>query len=172
MLFPLYLELEDRPCLVVGDGPVARRKAAALASCGAQVSVVAPEASGRTFAEDDVAGMTLVVAATNDPVVNGRVSEACRARGIPVNVVDDPAHCTFHFPAVCRKGPLTVAVSSGGVCPVAAQIVRDKVGATIPESFVVAVERLGREREALKAAYPDSKERRKVYEERLEAWNA
>lgn len=171
MLFPLYLELDGRPCLVVGNGPVARRKASALTACGARVTLVSPETCGRTFAESDVEGMALVVAATNDPEVNARVSAVCRGRGIPVNVVDDPANCTFHFPAVFRKGPLTVAVSSGGACPVAAQIVRRKAGDLLSDAFVDEVERLGRERAELKVRYPDPMERRKFCEERLKEWN-
>ena len=114
--------------------------------------------------------MTLVVSATNDRAVNRRVAELCKARGIPVNVVDDPANCTFVFPAVLRKGPMTVAVSSGGACPVAAKMVRDKVAAALPDDFVAAVGRLGDERENLKRNYPDPQERRRICEEALKRW--
>lgn len=171
MLFPLFLELEGRACLVVGAGNVARRKAAALAACGAVVKTVAPETVGRGFEEADVAGMALVVAATDDPAVNARVASVCRAKGIPVNAVDDPANCTFHFPAVVRKGPIAVAVSSGGTCPVAAQLVRDRAAGLLSDGFVAEVERLGSQRAALKAAYPDPFERRKAYEESLKKWS-
>lgn len=192
MHFPLFIELEGRPCLVVGGGPVAVRKTQALVECGAKVTVVAgtngqgARLSGedsfggtgvspvrvvrRDFADGDVEGMTLVVSATNDRAVNRRVAELCEARGVPVNVVDDPANCTFIFPAVVRKGPMTVAVSSGGACPVAAKMVRDKVAAALSDDFVAAVGRLGNERENLKRDYPDPQVRRRVCEEALKRW--
>lgn len=169
--FPLFIDLEDRPCLIVGGGAVAARKAKALAEFGAKVVQVAPEICGRGFADGDVEGMALVVAATNDGAANAHVAEVCRARGVPVNVVDDPANCTFFFPAIVRKGPLTVAVSSGGACPVAAKLVRDKAAKLLPDDFVAEVERLGHEREELKRAVPDPQERRKHYEEVLKRWN-
>ena len=171
MHFPLFLELKDVPCLVVGSGPVALRKAQALESFGAQVKTVSPEASGRVFADVDIEGMALVVAATNDAEVNRHVADLCKAKGIPVNVVDDPANCTFIFPAIARKGPLTVAVSSGGACPVAAKLVRDKVARAVPDDFVAEVERLGRERDELKRRFPDPQERRRHCEEVLKKWN-
>lgn len=170
MKFPLFLELGGRPCLVVGGGAVAARKAKALATFGAKVVQVAPEICGRGFEEDDVKGMTLVVAATDEPAVNRHVADVCRTKGIPVNVVDDPANCTFFFPALCRKGPLTVAVSSGGACPVAAKIVRDKAARLMEDDFVAEVGRLGREREELKKRYPDPQARRKHCEEVLSKW--
>ena len=171
MHFPLFLELSGKPCLVVGGGAVALRKATALAACGARVAQVAPEISGRKFADADVEGMTLVVAATDDRGVNARISALCREKGIPVNVVDDPANCTFLFPAIARKGPLTVAVSSGGACPVAAKLVRDRAARALDDDFVAEVERLGLEREELKRRFPDPQTRRKHCEERLDKWN-
>ena len=170
MPFPLFVDFADKPCLVVGGGSVAARKAKALADFGARVTVVAPETCGREFVDADVEGMTLVVAATDDAAVNRHVAEVCRARGVWVNVVDDPANCTFVFPAVLRKGPMTVAVSSGGACPVAAKMVRDKVVAALPDDFIAAVGRLGDERENLKRNYPDPQERRRICEEALKRW--
>jgi len=168
--FPLFLDLEGRPCLVVGGGAVAARKSKALADCGARVVQVAPEVCGRGFVDTDVEGMTLVVSATDDPDVNRHVADLCKAKGIPVNVVDDPANCTFLFPAVCRRGPLTVAVSSGGASPVAAKLVRDKAERLLADDFIAVVERLGREREELKRKYPDPQERRRASERELEKW--
>ena len=171
MYFPLFLELDGKSCLVVGGGNVAARKASALREFGAKVVTVAPEVCGRGFADADVEGMALVVAATDDADVNRHVAELCKVKGIPVNVVDDPANCTFIFPAIARKGPLTVAVSSGGACPVAAKLVRDKAARTMPDDFVSEVERLGREREELKRSFPDPQERRRHCEEVLRKWN-
>jgi len=183
MHFPLFVELEGRPCLIVGGGRVAARKAAALAGFGAAVSVVAPEICEelesrldgvrlrrRPFCEADVEGQTLVVAATDDPELNGRVAACCRVGNIPVNVVDDPKNCTFVFPALVRKGPLVAAVSSGGAAPVAAKLVRDKVSALLSDDFVTAVERLGAERDDLKRRFPDMEDRRRYCEEVLKKW--
>lgn len=171
MYFPLFIDLTDKPCLVVGDGCVARRKASALAAFGARVKVVAPETCGRGFETGDVEGMTLVVAATDDGAVNRRVADACKARGVPVNVVDDPANCTFVFPAIFRKDPIVAAVSSNGSCPVAARIVRDRIGTVVSDGFAAEAARLGARREELKKAYPDCHERAKICEEALLKWN-
>lgn len=170
MHFPLFIELESKPCLVVGSGNVASRKAKALADFGARVTVVSPETCGRGFEDADVEGMSLVVAATDDRALNRHVADLCKARGIPVNAVDDPANCTFFFPAVFRKGPIVAAVSSGGACPVAAKMVRDKVVRMVPDDFAEAVEELGRRRGELKETYPDPQARRRHCEEVLSKW--
>lgn len=164
MHFPLLVDLADRPCLVVGGGKVAVRKVKALESFGARVAV------SLDFDDGDVEGMALVVAATDDRAVNARVAALCRAKGIPVNVVDDPANCSFIFPAIFRKGPMTVAVSSGGACPVAAKIVRDRAARLLEDGFVAEVERLGRAREELKKRFPDPSERRRHCEKELAKW--
>ena len=170
MRFPLFIELENRPCLVVGGGRVAARKAEALAEFGARIVQVAPEISGRGFEDADVEGMALVVAATDDPKVNRRVADLCKEKGIPVNAVDDPGNCTFFFPAIARRGSMTIAASSGGACPVAAKLVRDKAAQFLSDDFVAEVERLGESREQLKKDYPDPRERMKVCEEALAKW--
>ena len=188
MHFPLLVDIGDRPCLVVGGGKVAARKVAMLREFGAAVTVVAPAPNGqdarsplnaggggvhwvrRAFQDDDVEGQTLVVAATDDAELNGRVAALCRARGIPVNVVDDPPNCTFIFPAVVRKGPIVAAVSSGGASPVAAKLVRDKVARLVTDDFVAAVASQGARRQELKKKYPDPQERRRVCEEELAKW--
>jgi len=181
MHFPMFIELEGRPCLIVGGGAVAVRKARALGACGAAVRLVAPDVlpeavlpgltvDRRLFHDGDVAGMTLVVAATDDRALNCRVADLCKAQGIPVNVVDDPGNCTFHFPAIVRKGPMVAAVSSEGRCPVAAKLVRDRLAKWLSDDFIAAVERLGRERDELKRAFPDPKVRMRKCEEVLRPW--
>ena len=177
MHFPMFVELEAKPCLVVGGGEIAARKAAVLRSFGAEVTVVAPEMNGRDarwvrrgFEDRDVEGQTLVVAATDDAALNRHVSELCKARGIPVNVVDDPKNCTFVFPAIFRKGPIVAAVSSGGASPVAAKLVRDRIGRLVPDEFAAAVADQGARREELKRKYPDPQERKRICEEELAEW--
>lgn len=170
MHFPLMTELESRPCLVVGSGEVASRRRAALERFGAAVRVVSPETAGRGFDDADVDGMTLVVAATDDRGVNRRVAAACRRRGVPVNVVDDAGLSTFFFPAVAVKGPFVVAVSTGGRCPVAARMLRDRLAGAVDGGFADAVRRLGEGRDELKRKVPDAGARREYCEKELERW--
>ncbi len=139
--YPAMIDLTDRLCLVVGGGEVGRRKTLALVRAGARVRVVdaAPDAAltalaarpgidvvNRGFQPEDLEGVALVVAATDDAGANEAVSSAAMARGVPVNVVDVPELCTFIVPASLRRGDLTIAVSTAGASPaLAARIRRD-----------------------------------------------
>lgn len=181
MHFPLFVDLTDKPCLVVGAGPVAARKVRLLAEFGASVTVVAPDARRgdilvapdqiipRPFQPSDLEGQTLVVAATDDPALNARIASLCRDRNIPVNVVDDPANCTFLFPSIARKGSVVAAVSTGGTCPVATQVLRDRVAELMTDRFCDTVERLGAQRERLKQEMPDLAVRRDWMRKELES---
>lgn len=148
--FPLFLKLKDQPCLVVGAGEIAARKIDLLARTGARIHVVAkhigPVVSSmkeetrltiyeRAFSDEDVYGMKLIVSATNDRKSNKHIAAVAHANGIPVNVVDNPDLCSFIFPAIIDRSPLTIAVSTGGVSPVLARLVRSKLESTIPASF-------------------------------------
>jgi precorrin-2 dehydrogenase / sirohydrochlorin ferrochelatase len=140
--YPLFALLEDRHCLVVGGGAVGERKVQDLLRAGARVTVVSREltprladlaAAGRlAFVRGDfnpghLEGMTLVVGATDDEEVNRRVSLAAQARGLFVNIVDAPELCTFIVPAQVRRGPLTIAVSTGGASPALARQLREEL---------------------------------------------
>ena len=126
-LLPIFLDVKRQPCLVVGGGDTATRKVANLRRAGAAVRVVSPGleqhlddlvAAGhikhlmRGFEEDDLDGVRLVVAATDDRDVNARVSRLAKERGIPVNVVDQPGECSFIMPSVIDRSPVVVAVST------------------------------------------------------------
>lgn len=175
MHFPLFVDLTDKPCLVVGAGPVAARKVRLLADFGARVTVIARENGAcsvpicRPFQDSDIAGHTLVVAATDDAALNVRIASLCRAARIPVNVVDDPANCTFLFPSIAQKGPVVAAVSTGGVCPVATQVLRDRVERLMTDRFCETVARLGAERATLKKEIPNPAERRDRMRKELES---
>lgn len=156
---PVFIQLRSQPggpmgqsVVVVGGGRVAVRKVDLLRRSGARITVVAPElreelhkliASGaiqhiaaRFVAEHlDREAAILVIAATDDHEVNVAVSQAARARRIPVNVVDDPALSTFIFPAIVDRSPIIVAVSSGGESPVLARRVREQIEALLPEKL-------------------------------------
>ena len=144
---PLFLHLDDQSCLVVGGGAVAARKVEALARAGARITVVAPRtdpaiaklaADGRLrveerrFVDEDARDVLLAIAATGDREVNRRVYDACRARGVLVNTVDDPSLCTATFPAIVDRGPVTVAVSTGGSAPALARYLREKIEQVLP----------------------------------------
>ena len=132
------LDLRGRDCLVVGGGRVATEKVHGLLDCGADVTVVAPEIDGelrattarlveRRFMRSDVVGRFLVIAATSDRAVNSDVSSAAGERSTPCNVADDPELCSFILPAIVRRDPIVVGVSTGGASPALAQRIRDDV---------------------------------------------
>jgi len=149
-LFPLFVELEGRPCVVIGGGAVAERKVEGLLAVGAVVTVVSPELDpalarlaiagriahvARPYAAGDLAGATLAFAATDDGGVNAEVAREGRARRVWVNAADDPAHCDAILPAIVRRGAITVAVSTGGASPALARAVRERIEAALPEAY-------------------------------------
>ena len=164
-LFPIFLDLRSRPVLVVGGGPVARQKLEALASSGARIAVVAKRFSAecretaarigaepieRAYRPADLAGVALAFAATGVGEVNRTVVRDARARGIAVNAVDDPEHCDFHTPAMVHRGPVTIALSTGGRFPGLAKALRKCLEAWLPPEDGPLIERLYRLRAALR----------------------
>jgi len=138
-LFPMFLKLNGRRCLVVGAGPLAESKIESLLGAGAQVQVVAPEATPRVqalaatgklewlkrpFVSGDLEGAVLAVAATSSRETNQAVFDACRQFRVLCNAVDDPERCDFFYGAVVRRGPLQIAISTGGASPGAAARLR------------------------------------------------
>ncbi|MDP2143490.1 MAG: siroheme synthase CysG [Gallionella sp.] len=144
---PIFANVKNKLCLVVGGGSVGARKAGVLLEAGAKVRVVAPEidedlkahanveAVVARFDSSHLDGVMLVIAATNDREVNKQVSELAQARNIPVNVVDDPELCSFIMPAILDRSPLMVAFSSGGASPVLTRIMRGKLETVIPQNY-------------------------------------
>jgi uroporphyrin-III C-methyltransferase/precorrin-2 dehydrogenase/sirohydrochlorin ferrochelatase len=148
--FPIFLKLKDQPCLVVGAGEVAARKCELLIRTGAKIEVLAKAigdkvaamaASGQVtlrqqaFTADAVAGMRLVIAATNDLATNIQIATAANLRHILVNVVDNPELCSFIFPAIIDRSPLIAAVSTSGSSPVLARLLRAKIESVIPAAY-------------------------------------
>ena len=142
--------MTGRRGLVVGGGDVAARKVNLLLEAGAEVTVVAPEVGGfireladegrvrhlaATFAPALLDGFELVIAATDDPEVNRRVSEAAGVRHLPVNVVDQPDLCSFIMPSIVDRSPVVVAVSTGGASPVLARLLRARLETLIPAAY-------------------------------------
>ncbi len=164
---PVFLQLQERPVLVVGGGRVAARKVDLLRRTGARITVVAPElteelqalaARGELdhvqarFSPSDVDGVAAVVAATGSNEVNSMVSVAAQEQRIPVNVVDDPAASTFIFPAIVDRSPILIAISSGGKAPVLARRVREQLEALLPARLGALARFMGERRLAVKRA--------------------
>jgi siroheme synthase-like protein len=169
------LRLEGRTSVVVGAGRIAAGKAAGLLRHGAQVVVVAPKAirwireqaqlgklawRRRKFSARDVRGAFLVVAATKSPAANGAVFLACRARGVLCNVVDDPEHCDFFYPAVVRRGPLQIAISTDGNSPALAARLRKELARQFEPEWASFVEHIGKLRQQLQSAKLPLKKKR------------
>ena len=145
--FPFFMELEGREGLVVGGGAVAARKVQKLQPYGPRLTVAAPEILPeiaelpgvtllrRAFAPGMLEGKCFVIAATDSREVNRGIAALCRERGIPVNAVDDKEACTFLFPALVKRGDLTVGVSTAGASPSAAAWVGRRVSERLPEDF-------------------------------------
>jgi precorrin-2 dehydrogenase/sirohydrochlorin ferrochelatase len=146
-LFPIFLKLTGRPCIVIGAGALAESKIESLQAANAQVSVIAPKANARIvamaesgeigwqqreYAAGDVAGHFLVIAATDNPAVNRAVFAEAEAAGILINAVDDPPFCDFYFPSVVRRGELQIAISTAGASPALAQRLRKEINALLP----------------------------------------
>lgn len=161
---------EGKKALVVGGGSVSTRRVQALLDGKAWVTVVAPEVSAtiaaqaerseillhrRPFDEADLDDADLVLVAIDDHAESARICHASRARRIPVHVADDPPLCDFYFAAMERRGPVQVAVSTGGAGPALAGRLRNRLAAALPERLEEAVERFGRLRAAVRSALPD-----------------
>jgi len=159
--FPAFLDLRRRRCLVVGGGPVGERKARDLLDCGASVVVVSPTTTpglaalvaaglvvhrARRFRRWDVRGCAVVIAATGEASVDAAVAAEARRRHALVNVVDNPTHCDFIVPSVLRRGPLQIAVSTGGRSPALAREIRRRLEPLFGAELGAVVEDVGRER--------------------------
>src|ERR1700687_1859378 len=135
-LFPLFLKLDGRQCVVVGAGSIATQKLESLLHSGAAVRIIAPEASpeiqelvrsGRVlwtrapFHPEHLDGALIVIAATGDPAVHQLVYRSAQQRGVLCNAVDEPERCDFYYPAVVRRGDLQIAISTAGKSPALAQ---------------------------------------------------
>ena len=178
-LFPLFVDLQGRRVLVVGGGSVAARKVAALLEAGADVVVGAPvlELGLATWARDgriahlagsfDAAWLDaawLVIAATDDGNVNRAVAEAAQARRIWANVVDDAELATAHLPARVQRGPLQVAISSGGGAPMLARHLREKLETELDASLGQLAGVLASLRQRIRAQLPELAARRRFFE--------
>ena len=170
--FPMFVDLSGRPCLIVGGGSVAARKAEKLRPYSPDLRIVSPTFESdfdgctllhRPYIPGDEDGMALVIAATDDPELNRIISSACRTKNIPVNVVDNKELCTFLFPCLVQKGELSVGISTAGASPTAAIWLKDGVNELIPDGFDEILAFLDELRPRIKENIPSEVERSALF---------
>jgi precorrin-2 dehydrogenase/sirohydrochlorin ferrochelatase len=176
-LFPIFLKLRGRLCVVVGAGNVAESKIQSLLTAEAKIVVVAPEATEKVaawareeqlewrkknFHPDDLSGAFLVVAGTSSVQVNHEVFRAAEERGILCNAVDDPDYCHFYYPSVVRRGALQIAISTEGLSPALAQRLRIELEAQFGPEYALWLEWLGAVRKFLREENKNPQETREL----------
>ena len=177
---PLFHDLKGRPCLLVGGGSIACRKARLLINAGATLHLVSPylcdemlriiaessiSVEKRPFQPSDLKGMALVIAATDQQTVNQRVAELASEQQIPVNVVDQPELCTVIMPAIIDRSPVMVAVSSGGAAPVLTRNLRTQLEGILPQGLGKLAALSARFRQQVKTRFQHLSERRRFWED-------
>ncbi len=180
---PIFFDIRDKGCLIVGGGGVAARKVSLLHRAGAKVMVVAPHLSdemsefldtgqvrhrAREFQDSDLDGQALVIAATDDRSLNLRVSDLAKAHNIPVNVVDNPKLCNFIIPSLIDRSPVQIAVSTGGASPVLARLIRSRLESCTPSAYGRLAELVERYRNKVKARFAKIDRRREFWEQVLQ----
>jgi precorrin-2 dehydrogenase len=178
-LFPLFVKLEARHCVVIGAGSVGEGKIESLLRCGAEITVIAPEATPRVrdwaavsqlvwhhraFTPRDLEGAFLVVAATSSPEINHAIATEARRRGVLCNVVDDPDYCDFYYPAVVHRGPLQIAISTSGIAPALASRIRKELDAQFGPEYEAWLAELEAKRKQIITTISDPSERRSQIE--------
>ena len=179
---PIFFNIAQRPCVVIGGGEVATRKVMMLRKAQGAVTVIAPElnhelqalvANGEiqtlaaSFSAEQLTGACLVIAATDDAVVNEAVSVAARRLNIPVNVVDAPALCTFTMGSIIDRSPVVIAVSSAGNAPVLARHIRSKIETMLPAAYGRIAAIAGEFRDQVKHKFSTTQLRRRFWEDVL-----
>lgn len=178
--FPMFIELKDRSCLIVGGGRVAFRKVEVLKDFGAQIVVIAPVilpeikiikgvvCREKWFQKEDLKGQELVVAATDNQELNHQISEVCRKEKIPVNAVDQTEDCSFIFPAYLKEGEVVAAFSSGGQSPVITQYLKAEMQSVMTPRLGELAAYLGSLRKTVKQGTKTEEERKNIYREILQ----
>jgi siroheme synthase-like protein len=182
--YPVFIELQDRACLVIGGGREAQRKVEGLLAAEGTVTLISPTltddlqrllADGRftwierEYREGDVEGYEVVMVATDDGAVNATVSAEGKRRRVWVNAADDPPNCDFILPAVIRKGSITIAASTGGGSPALARRLREELEAYLTEEMPALAELLKEVRAELRArnVLPDAEVWQQAIDEEL-----
>jgi uroporphyrin-III C-methyltransferase/precorrin-2 dehydrogenase/sirohydrochlorin ferrochelatase len=180
---PIFFNIQQRPCVVIGGGDVATRKVTMLLKASADITLVSPQLChelqamvdtqkirhvAAEFSAEQLSGACLVIAATDNEAVNEAVSIAAKALNIPVNVVDAPALCTFTMGSVIDRSPVVIAVSSEGNAPVLARYIRTKIETMLPASYGRIAAIAGEFRDQVKAKFATTQLRRRFWEDVLQ----
>ena len=177
--YPIYLDIENRDVVIIGGGNVCARKAETMMKYGARVTVVAPELTDeierwsregclairrKHYEESDLDGANIVIASTDDQSVNEKIAADCRARRIPVNVVDVTPLCEFIVPAIIEKGSIQIAVSTGGKSPALARTLKEDLHRIVGPEYAEVNDVLGTLREGAKAVLPTDVDRKRFFD--------
>jgi len=183
-LLPIFLDIKNRKCVVVGGGEVALRKATLLSRAGATLHIVSEsiceelvalckvnngEVSLKSFEPGDLAGARLVIAATDDKSINEAVSRYAHALQIPVNVVDQPDLCSFILPAIVDRSPVIIAISTGGSSPVLTRKLKELNEIMVPGGIDKLAVLLGSFRTRVKQQFPKFSQRIRFWEDALDS---
>lgn len=178
--FPVFMDIAGQDILIVGGGTVALRKIEKLLLYEPQITLVAPSVDPmirahsevyifeREFEEEMLEKKKLVIAATDDRTLNARIAALCREKGIPVNAVDQREDCTFLFPALVKRGELSIGISTGGASPTASRWVKEQIDNLLPSEFDQILSYLDELRPQIKAMVADEKTRARVYAKLLQ----
>lgn len=179
---PIFVSIRNKPCVVIGGGPVATRKVSSLIDSGADITVISPVITkeiqqqlasdhlkyhAREFTETDLAGAYLVFAATDNREVNRKIGELAQAQHQLVNIADDPDHCNFVLPSVLDRSPVVIAVSTGGASPVLARQLRMQLEAMIPSACGRLAGITEEYRKKVKGFFPKQSQRKQFWENAL-----
>ena len=177
--YPIYLDIEDRDVVIIGGGSVCARKAETMMKYGARVTIVSPEfteeieqwaAEGKLtlrrkqYEEGDIDGANIVIASTDNQLVNEKIAADCRRRRIPVNVVDVTPLCEFIVPAIIESGSIQLAVSTGGKSPAVARTLKEDLQRMIGPEYAEVNDVLGTLRDGAKATLPTDLDRKAFFD--------
>ena len=176
--YPIFIDLQGKKAIVVGGGAVAQRKIETLLECGAVVHVVARQLTsalsryaeegkirlmGHEFRGSYLNGASVVIAATDDPLINHQVSMNAREKGLLINAVDQPSDCNFIVPSVLRRGDLMIAVSTSGKSPALAKNVRETLGKKFGSEYELLLILMGHLRKEILSRGLSQAENRRIF---------
>lgn len=177
--YPIYLDIENRSVVIIGGGNVCARKAETMMKYGARVTIVSPEfteeiegwaregclaLNRKTYDPSDVEGANIVIASTDDQSVNEQIAADCRARRIPVNVVDVTPLCEFIVPAIIETGSIQIAVSTGGKSPALARTLKEDLQRMVGPEYAEVNDALGTLRDGAKRVLPTDVDRKRFFD--------
>ena len=177
--YPVYLNIKDRKCIVVGGGVVAERKINLLLKKGANITIISPDLTDNLhslaeenkithikdkFHERYLEKAQLIIGATNDNRVNKEIYNAAKKRNILVNIVDSPKYCNFIVPSVVERGDLIISISTSGRSPALSKKIRKELEQKYGEEYSQFLSIMGRIREELLLKVKDQKKREKIFD--------